>query len=929
MTTAVPCSESDKYQQLLHSPTLPGEEERLLRHLQECPACAETVERLLATDPLPAAVRGQERPPGAEEPAVQTLIERLCGLRPLAAPAGAALTLLDAPQGPDELGRLGPYRVLRLLGRGGMGVVFEGEDPALKRRVALKVLLDARYADPRHVARFRGEAEAVARLHHPNIVQIHEVGEHYDRPYLALEYLDGGNLAERLAGRPQPPRQAAELVEALARAVQHAHEQGVVHRDLKPANVLLQRSEDRGQRSEVRNGELAPSSSDLCPLTSDLWPKIADFGLAKRLDEESLTQTGDLLGTPGYMAPELASGRAGADSGPPADVYGLGAILYELLVGRPPFRGEAILDTLEQVRTLEPVPPRRLQPKVPRDLETIALKCLQKDPRQRYASALALAEDLRRFRDGVPIRARPVPPWERAWRWARRRPAAAGLIALSALAVAGLVGGLSWHTTQLNAQVRRAEAGEREARQQHELADARYQAARASLHRMLDRLKDQRLAEVPKIRELRRELLEDAEAFYQAVIEQADNPDPAIRLDAVSALVQTGTVQHQLGRPGPAGQNLQQALTLLEQLPQEYRDRDVCQEMLSLCHQYLGTEAKDAGRWEEAERHLRANLAVCERQADREQPGSWNWHDAVARAEVNLGTLDQARQRWPEAEAHYLRSIAIREKLVATYPAEKLLQLSLAQTYQNLGLIDAAQKRWSAAQALYDKALRLEEPVIDSLSEGRLSVGSVCINYASLLNGTGKSADALPLVARAVELAEAARAKEPSDVAAVDLAFNAHGVRARVQGKLGHWAEAARDWDQVVALYRRGPVPLALRLERAVALARAGEHARAAAEAESLAKEPKISGDIIYNLACVQALAAAAARSDTRLSTAERQRTVEGDAAAAVRLLERARVAGFFKERAEVENLKTDPDLEALRPRDDYRMLLARVAPGK
>src|SRR5262249_37459442 len=257
------------------------------------------------------------------------------------------------------------------------------------------------HAGARQRLRFSGEAEAAARLHHPNIVQVYEVGEQYGCPYFSLEYVDGRGLNEVLSDSLPPPPEAAALVGRLARAVDYAHRKGVIHRDLKPGNVLL---------------------------ASDGTPKITDFGLAKLLDEGApLTVSGDVLGTPSYMAPEQAAGKS-KEIGPAADVYALGAILYELLTGRPPFLGTTPLDTILQVLSDEPVPPSRLQRKLPRDLETICLKCLHKDPHKRYGSALELAEDLERFQEGKPVRARPLGRAARAWRWCRRNPVAALLL---------------------------------------------------------------------------------------------------------------------------------------------------------------------------------------------------------------------------------------------------------------------------------------------------------------------------------------------------------------------------------------------------------------------------------------------------------------------------------------------------------------------
>ncbi len=316
------------------------------------------------------------------------------------------------------------YEILEELGRGAMGVVYRARHLRLNRLVALKMILAGEHAGPEERARFRSEAEAAARLQHPNIVQIHEVDEHNGRPYIALEFVEGGSLDGKDIPMPMPERQAAQLLETLARAMIAAHQRGIVHRDLKPANVLL---------------------------ASDGTPKITDFGLAKLLDGESgHTQTGSILGTPSYMAPEQAAGKT-HEIGPAADLYALGAILYELLTGRPPFRAATPMATLHQVLTLMPVPPRHLLPELSRDLETICLKCLEKEPHKRYSNAEALAEDLRRFLAGQPVRARPVGEAERLWRWGRRNPMVASLLAML---IADLTGGLTavswqWRRTEV------------------------------------------------------------------------------------------------------------------------------------------------------------------------------------------------------------------------------------------------------------------------------------------------------------------------------------------------------------------------------------------------------------------------------------------------------------------------------------------------
>jgi WD40 repeat protein/Flp pilus assembly protein TadD len=343
------------------------------------------------------------------------------------APGPTDVPPVDGPPG---------FEILSELGRGAMGVVYEARQLGLNRLVALKMVLAGPRASAAELLRFRNEGESVARLNHPNVVQVYEVGAHGGRPYLVMEHCAGGTLQEKLADSPLAPRDAAALVATLARAVHAAHAAGIVHRDLKPGNILL---------------------------AADGTPKVGDFGLAKWADAgDGVTVTGAVIGTPSFMAPEQAS-SSHQSLDRRADVYALGAILYACLTGRPPFRGATALDTLDQVRSTEPVPVRALQPGVPRDLETICLKCLQKGSDRRYISAAALADDLERYQRGEPILARPVGSLERGWRWCRRNPAVAGLLAAVLLTSLTGTGVAMWYAeaagrSAVDADRRRKEA---------------------------------------------------------------------------------------------------------------------------------------------------------------------------------------------------------------------------------------------------------------------------------------------------------------------------------------------------------------------------------------------------------------------------------------------------------------------------------------
>ncbi len=429
-----PCPSDDELTGLLADALSTDERDVIARHVKGCASCQEQLARLTAAPDTETWRRANRAPSGSK--AEDDLMRRLKRMPSWLVPVDPTRVVRSAGhshdaaiRGPEAVDREWPavpgYQILGELGRGGMGVVYKARQLGLRRTVALKMVLAGTLAGPKDLPRFRAEAAAIARLQHPNIVQIHDVGEAAGRPYIVLEFVAGGSLAQHLQGTPQPVRPAAQMIETLARAVHAAHASGVIHRDLKPANILLQAP-----------GVRAPSGWE----TPSLTPKITDFGLAKCAsgdgeapDFRGATVTGELLGTPGYMAPEQAMVPR-QPVGPAADVYALGAILYELLTGRPPFTGETPLATVLQVLHNEPVSVTSLQPNVPRDLETICLKCLRKDPRKRYGSALELAEDVQRFLRDEPIRARPATATERLWRWVRRHPLPAGLLAAGLLA---------------------------------------------------------------------------------------------------------------------------------------------------------------------------------------------------------------------------------------------------------------------------------------------------------------------------------------------------------------------------------------------------------------------------------------------------------------------------------------------------------------
>jgi serine/threonine-protein kinase len=418
---------------------------------------------------LAAFFRDQDKLEKLARP-MQAEASGLSATDPVADAPTLAPRTMDAGESPSTFRSFGDYELLEEIARGGMGVVYRARQVSLNRPVALKMILAGQLASGTDVQRFRSEAEAAANLDHPHIVPIYEVGEHEGQHYFSMKLVAGGSLAQHVDRFRQDFRAAARLMATVARAVHHAHQRGILHRDLKPANILLTfggesgsqktpsppapRPRSTGAEGRMKEAFLPGSSGEEGGKTAlavgarlnECNPLVTDFGLAKRLEARAgLSQSGAIVGTPGYMAPEQAAAQKGLTTA--VDVYSLGAILYELLTGQPPFRAETLLDLLRQVLEQPPPRPRQINPQVPHDLETICLKCLEKEPQGRYGSAEALAGDLERWLAGEPIQARRTGAWERAVKWARRRPAAASLVVVSGLAVLALVvlGGALWY----------------------------------------------------------------------------------------------------------------------------------------------------------------------------------------------------------------------------------------------------------------------------------------------------------------------------------------------------------------------------------------------------------------------------------------------------------------------------------------------------
>jgi serine/threonine protein kinase/tetratricopeptide (TPR) repeat protein len=909
-----------------------AEEYRVRRRWGDRPSQAEYPRRFpLQADRLTALLVQVDAELAAQESAIETCDSLL--VPPHAESASGGSTKQD-PEVPDQRAEgtrpqpfplVAGYEIQGELGRGGMGVVYKAWQPSLRRLVALKMILTGAYASSDQLGRFRREAEAAARLQHPNIVQIHEIGDQDGRPYFTLEFVEGGSLAKHLAGTPLSASSAADLVTTLARAVHYAHQHGIVHRDLKPANILLSFGREPPASAP---GALAGGSR-----LNDAIPKITDFGLAKLLELEPgatapayRTESGAVLGTPSYMAPEQARGQ-GEAVGPAADIYALGAILYEAVTGRPPFKAASVLDTLEEVLSQEPVPPARLQPKVPRDLETICLKCLRKEPHRRYDSAETLADDLGRFRAGAPILARPVPGWERLAKWVRRRPAVAGLIGVSGLAILVLLLGILGHNDRLRREVVRAEAGEATARQQRRRADANYQQARSALDRMLHRLDDQHLAEVPRLRELGQNLREDALAFYQNVLADLNDPDPAVRLDTALASYQTAMIQLQLGQPGSARSNFERARALLEELSAQDPNNLDYRFHLAACHVAIGGGVSPSG---DAEASLRKAAALWEGLC-RARPDNPDWACNLAQSYHTLGAVYQNSGQRDRAEDCYTRALALREELLHRHPDNIAYGISQAESLCNLGLLHDQNGRRERAEAAYQQAASLFELQLAERAQNPeflFALTAVYLNWGNLLKKTRGCDAALDLYTRAADLLEPVFSREPRHTGIRDQLLKSHAARAMAYYEMGRYADSVKDWDRVVELAEE-PKRARYRYNRAVVLALASDHARANADIQAVADRPEFSAGELYAMAVACAVSCRTARKDAQLSEAERDHLTEDYGARAVALLRKAHAAGHFKERRKLLELFVDADLATLHSRPDFEQFLQELGKKK
>ncbi len=799
------------------------------------------------------------------------------------------------------------YELLSELGRGTTGVVYKARQKALNRLVAVKMILAGNHTSAEQLVRFETEARAVAALKHPNIVQIYDLGESEGLPFLSLEFVDGASLDVAINGTPQPPRDAIELIQRLARGVDAAHAKGIVHRDLKPANVLV---------------------------SSDGTPKITDFGLAKELESKSSqTRSGSQIGTPSYMAPEQALCET---YGPSVDIYALGAILYEMLVGRPPFLGASPYETTLLVVNEEPVRPSLLVSKVPADVETICLKCLQKDPDRRYVDAVALAEDCRRFLAGEPILARPTSAVERLWRWCRRNPRTAGLAA----AVIGLLAVVSVGSTaaavvidksrkEAVAAKKTADDAKLEAEANEALAAKRASDGLLLIQTVVDEIQTQ-LEQAPGTENLKKTLLETGLESLRK-LSSTLNGSRSTETTELVARMRLGNTFRRLGSTKEAMQEYLNSHTIAWRRANDFPDNAAAQGNLAAVLSTLGDMRHEIEHDMVASLDChRQSLAIWRKLSGR-PPGSPSVSQGelkplditrgLAEALTNLAVGLLREGNPSEAVELFEETIGLRRKLLDEFPDDRSLQQDLARSYQALGesaflLGDIGQSR-----EYYARCLATNEEILAADREDlatQVELASALGNHGDIGLRTGDLDGARRDFERSLAINRSVLSLDENDVDQIrNVAMECHrlGVVEAMSGnreKSASWFEEARKLRERTASLDEGNIER--QIELMLTLARCGAWEKATSIAATI-RTPSSDPDLLI---CI-------ARCFTHCSTVVR----DADPSAADALGEKAieaiqeAVAAGYKDKV---TLTTEPDLLPLKPLPAFEVIISGLA---
>lgn len=795
------------------------------------------------------------------------------------------------------------YDLLEELGRGSVGVVYKARHRALNRLVALKMVMAGGHVGREQLVRFATEARAVATLRHPAIVQIHEIGESGGLPYLSLEYVDGPSLDRTLGGRPQDPRDAVRLVATLADAVHLAHRSGILHRDIKPANVLI---------------------------SSGGAPKLTDFGLAKDLhDDSSQTCAGTLLGTPCYMAPEQATGDP-ATLGPAVDIHALGAILYEMLVGRPPFLGATPYETTMQVVNDEPVAPSRLVGALPPDVETICLKCLQKDPAKRYHDAEALADDCRRFLRDEPILSRPTSTLERAWRWCRRNPRSAALTASVAGLVAIVAVGSPLAAFHIEARRQEAETAGKRSQDSAREAVTKTTLALNTLQLLVDETQST-LRGVPGTRRLKSDLLDIALDGLERIAESSSNEaldgsdSGPIGALVMRAHMMRAAIYRDLGKSEKALEEYAVAEAIARRRAAAQPDKPATKGNLAKVLMAFGEAQTKLGRdipaarvrLEEALRLWR-DLESSSRTADQRATASVNVAEAcesLAAACARIGDTAVAAALFEEA-------LDRRRDLARAFPENRDLTAEVARASVAMAEIAFTQGDPALARSRYAECVDTFEAIV-AASPGdlgaRLRLADTLGNYGDCCLRSGAPDEARDLVERALAIHRELAAIDEEDIdlrrsIGVDLYRLAviDSVAGSPSGTSGRIGECERLRKAIVD---QDPDDTLHRIEWMLALARSGDHAVAAGMAADFREGDPDAGVLLDLARCFAQCAVAAG--GTAPDLAERYIGAAADS------LDAAVRSGFV----DVVSIRTDPDLTPLRADPRFVSLSGGLTP--
>ena len=756
------------------------------------------------------------------------------------------------------------YEIQKVLGRGGMGVVYLAMQEGIERPVALKMILGGMHVDKYVLARFEAEARAIGKFQHENIVRIYDFGTHEDIPYFALEFIEGEDLSKRINGEPMPVREAAEMAKSIAEAMQYSHEAGVLHRDLKPGNVLL---------------------------TKDGVPKVTDFGLAKELEDDAgISRTGAVVGTPAFMPPEQAMGRTDI-MGPQADVYGVGAVLYCMLTGRPPFQSTKATDTLLQVINNDPVEPVALQPGIPKDLQTICMKALQKDLAKRYGSAKELADDLGRYLRDEPILARPVTRVERVTRWCRRNPKVAIPVATAAvLALAVLIGGplsaamiyqqkervVSEKVRADNnaAEAKRnaeralanavvAQENEKEALEAKALADANAEAAQVQEKLSIDALKSmtfevqKRMQGDPRLRGIRENLLVTVRKGLERMEKQGKDTQ-AHNMIAAGIAVRKGDLNLEIGRVAAATASYRECLEIMEEL-HERNELPSAQQNLSKIHVLLATAAREQGKFEVADEEFTTALQIRRDWVPQEPKVA---RPLLADVLTQFGQLSEDRGDLQMAHKLLDEALEIRKALHKAEPKGKGRFTDILKAKMALSKVV-----FQSGQ--HDEGLTLISEAAEGMQRylGWNPKSNAAIVNAALYNSVrgrmllylGKTDEAIEIFAAATSQIRDTVDRSP-DVfeyrKALDRTLYPLGVAQRLRGKNGSQLADAT-LRESLALRREfhqiEPDNDARTLNLAITLARLGKRDEALKLAEQVRESIKEDATVLYHLGCVYA----------------------------------------------------------------------------